>query len=174
MKYSLQSTTGILFLSIAILVLVVSVAGWMSWALQAELNDRTTTLNAMRTAARDISVLTVAQEIEVARIVSAKDLETRIRNALLQSGIPAMADLKIAVADEVTVPSTPFKRRDTRIQLSFVTLEQFSKACENLRIACPAATFAEAEMEAGPPARQSELERWNSSLLLSEFRYSAN
>ena len=174
MKYSLRSTTGILFLSVAILMVVASVAGWMSWTLQAELDDRTTTLAAMRTASRDIAELTTAQENQAAMIVSAKELESRIRNALIQSDIPATAVLQILVSDEVTVPGIHFKRRDTRIRLSFVTLEQLSKAYENLRAACPAADFAEAEMEAGPAARQSEPERWNSSLLLSEFRYSAD
>jgi len=172
-KTNLQSSTAILLFSTVIMLAVTLTVAWTLWSVHHDIGERKNTVVDLAKTSAAVSQLEAMQEVSEARILSAHDTETRIRNALVQAGIRPTELQEVTVSEEQNAPGQPFKRRDIRIHLNLVTLTQFSIACTNLRTACPAAGFAEAELLAGPPVRQSEPERWNARLLLSEFRYSA-
>ena len=159
--------------SAVIMIAVTSMVAWTLWSVHTDIGQRTSSVAELRETAADVTRLESAQQSAEAGIQPARDAETRIRNALVQAGIQPTELQELTISAEQNTSDQSFKRRDIRIRLNLVTLTQFSKACMNLRTACPAAGFAEAELLAGPPVRQSEPERWNARLLLSEFRYSA-
>ena len=120
-----------------------------------------------------IKRLIVARDSAEAGLLPARGLEARVRKALDHSAISQPEIAEVIVSDEQALAGQLFKRRDVRIRLNMVTLAQISKVYAQLRTACLAAGFAEMEISAGPPVRQTEPERWNARFVLTEFRYSA-
>ncbi len=159
--------------STVITIAVTFMVAWTLWSVHTDIGERTNTITELTKTAADVMHLEAAQQSTEASILPARETETRIRNALVRAGILPTELLEVTISEEQNTSGHPFKRRDIRIRLNLVTLTQLSKACTNLRTACTAAGFAEAELLAGPPVRQSEPERWNARLMLSEFRYSA-
>jgi hypothetical protein len=148
-------------------------AAWTTWSLQDDISHRSDAVVELAEKSETIKRLIAARELAEAGLLPARESETRIRKALDQSAISQPEIVEVIVSDEQTLAGQPFKRRDVRIRLNMMTLAQISKLCAQLRTACPAAGFAEMEISAGPPVRQTEPERWNARLVLTEFRYSA-
>jgi len=172
-KNSLPSSTAILIASTFVMLTVAVAAAWTTWSLQDDIARRSETVVELAEKSKIIKRLLAARVSAEAGILPARESEARIRKALDQSAISQPEIVEVIVSDEQALAGQLFKRRDVRIRLNMVTLAQISKACAQLRTACPAAGFAEMELSAGPPVRQTEPERWNARLLLAEFRYSA-
>lgn len=173
MKNSLPSSTAILIVSTFVMLMVAVAAAWTTWSLQDDVAHRSETVVELATKSETINRLLAARGSAEAGLLPAGDSEARIRTALDQSAISQPEIVEVIVSDEQALAGQPFKRREVRIRLNMVTLAQISKVCSQLRTACPAAGFAEMEISAGPPVRQTEPERWNARFVLTEFRYSA-
>lgn len=173
MKNSLPSSTAILIVSTFVMLTVAIAAAWTTWSLQDDIAHRSETVVELAEKSETINRLIATRESAEAGILPARESETRIRKALDQSAISQPEIVEVIVSDEQALVGQPFKRRDIRIRLNMVTLAQIAKVCAQLSTACPAAGFAEMEISAGPPVRQTDPERWNARFVLAEFRYSA-